>query len=131
MHHGTEPGAEIDAIAASVLDCAFAVHRAFGPGLRESAYEQCLCLGLADRRLRFERQKALSITYLGQSIPNALRPDLIVEGVLVVEVKAVESLLPVHQAQIRTYLRLANLRLGLLINFNVPLLKNGVRRVLL
>ncbi|MDB5365892.1 MAG: GxxExxY protein [Rhodospirillales bacterium] len=94
-------------------------------------YGQCLGFELEDRGLRFEQQKALAVTYQGRSIPNALRLDLVVEEAVVVEAKAIQALLPVHQAQVLTYLRLSGLRLGLLINFNVPLLKDGIRRFVL
>jgi GxxExxY protein len=128
VHQGNGPGPRVDAIAKEVVDAALAVHKALGPGLLESVYGQCLGFELEDRGLRFEQQKALAVAYLGRSIPNALRLDLVVEEAVVVEAKAIQALLPVHQAQVLTYLRLSGLRLGLLINFNVPLLKDGIRR---
>jgi GxxExxY protein len=128
VHQESEPSSAVDAIAKQVVDAALAVHRTLGPGLLETVYEQCLAFELADRGLRFEQQKALAITYRGLCIPNALRLDLVVEDAIVVEAKAVEALLPLHRAQLLTYLRLSALRLGLLINFNVPLLKDGIRR---
>ncbi|GIL38821.1 GxxExxY protein [Roseiterribacter gracilis] len=126
-----EPGAAVDAIAKQIIDAALTVHRTLGPGLLESVYEQCLCFELADRGLRFERQKALALAYREFSIPNALRLDLVVEDAVVVEVKAVNTLLSLHRAQLLTYMRLSTLPLGLLINFNVPLLKDGIRRCVL
>jgi GxxExxY protein len=124
-----EPSVAVDSVAKQVVDAALTVHRTLGPGLLESVYEQCLCLELADRGVRFERQKALAITYRQHDLPNALRLDLIVEDAIIVEAKAVETLLPIHRAQLLTYLRLTALQVGLLINFNVPLLKDGIRRL--
>jgi GxxExxY protein len=129
MDHERGPGPTVDAIAKEVVDAALTVHRVLGPGLLESVYGRCLGFELEDRKLGFEQQKTLAITYLGRSIPNALRLDLVVERVVVVEAKAIETLSAVHHAQVLTYLRLSGLRLGLLINFNVPLLKNGIRRI--
>jgi GxxExxY protein len=126
-----EPDPDIDAVAKQVVDAALVVHRTLGPGLLESVYGRCLGFELEDRRLRFEQQKTLAFTYRGRRIPNALRLDLVVEGAVVIEAKAVETLSAVHHAQVLTYLRLSGLRIGLLINFNVPLLRNGIRRIVL
>jgi GxxExxY protein len=107
------------------------VHRQLGPGLLESAYEQCLCHELHLRGLAFQRQVELPIVYKGLKLDCGYRLDLIVENEVVVELKAIERLLPVHEAQLLTYLRLTGKRVGLLINFNVPLLTTGIiRRVL-
>lgn len=114
--------------ASEVVDAAIAVHRAPGPGLLESVYEVCLCAELAARRIPFERQVAIPIQYRNVRLESGLQLDVVVEDVVVIELKAVEELLPVHDAQILTYLKLANLRLGFLINFNVPPLKDGLRR---
>lgn len=118
-------------LATKVMDPAFAVHRALGPGLLESVYEKCLCHELRKIGVAHEAQLSLPIEYDGQSIEAGLRLDLFVGRAVVVELKSVASLLPIHEAQLLTYLRLTNSRLGLLINFNVPLLKDGLRRIVL
>ena len=120
----------IEALARSAVDSALAVHRALGPGLLESAYRDCLQIELASRGHRVEREQILPINYRGHTIPRAFRADLLVDRELLLELKAVETLLPVHRVQLVTYLRLLRLPLGLLINFNVPLLKDGLQRVL-
>jgi len=125
----TQPDVEV--VAREVVDAAFKVHTSLGPGLLESVYEVCMAHELAKRSLRFERQKHLAIVYDGLRIENALRLDLLVEDCLVVELKAVEQLAPVHKIQMLTYLRLSGHRLGLLINFNVPLIKDGISRIVL
>ena len=122
---------ELDALAKGVVDAAFKVHKALGPGLLESAYQACMEIELERRGVPFSVQELLPISYEGVRIEGAYRIDLLVGGKLVVELKAVEKLLPVHQAQILTYLRLAGLRLGLLINFNAPLIKDGIKRIAL
>ena len=121
---------EIDALASHAVTAALAVHRALGPGLLESAYEECLAIELVAQGLAVERQKSVPLVYRGRTIDAAYRLDLIVERRLLIELKAVESILPVHRVQVATYLRLLGLPLGLLVNFNVPLLKDGVHRVL-
>jgi GxxExxY protein len=105
------------------------VHRALGPGLLESAYEACLCAELSLRGLRFGRQQALPVEYKGRHVDCGYRLDLIVEGRILLELKSVERLLPIHEAQVVTYLRLAKLPVGLLVNFNVVVLKAGLRRL--
>ncbi len=117
-----------DRVARAIVHAAYCVHTTLGPGLLESVYEACLCLELERQGLRFERQKVLPIQYQGHRIEAGLRLDLLVEGCVVVELKAVESLLPVHAAQLLTYLKLADMRLGLLINFNAVRIKEGIRR---
>lgn len=118
------------ALTDEILGAAIDVHRALGPGLLESAYEHCLCHELTLRSIPFSRQVDLPIMYKGVDIGPSYRLDLVVRNAVVVEVKAVEHLLPVHTAQLLTYLRLTACRVGLLINFNVDILKNGiVRRV--
>ena len=135
-HQGTKTlrggGAEdMDKIAKVVVDAAFKVHSTLGPGLLEGVYEACLVHELHRRGLSVETQVALPIEYDGLKLDAALRLDLVVEDQLIVELKAVESLLPIHMAQVMTYLKLSHHRLGLLINFNVPLIKNGIRRIIL
>jgi GxxExxY protein len=118
-----------EAIAGQVVDAALKVHKALGPGLLESVYEACLCHEFGTRGLGFERQKALPIVYDGVTLPDVLRLDLVVEDQVIVEVKAVERLLPVFDAQLLTYLKLADMRLGLLMNLNVAVLRDGIRRL--
>jgi GxxExxY protein len=122
---------EIDPLAKQIVDAAFRVHETLGPGLLESVYETCLCMELSHRRLPIERQVQIPIYYRGRQIEPGLRIDLIVAGLVVVELKAVERLLPVHEAQVLTYLKLTGLRLGLLINFNSELIKHGIKRIAL
>ncbi len=125
------PGEEWDAVAKVVVDAAFRVHSELGPGLLESVYEVCLAHELGKRGLQVERQVLLPVVYDGVKIEAGLRIDLLVDGKLIVELKAVENLLPVHKAQVLTYLKLSRRRLALLINFNVPLIKDGIKRIAL
>jgi GxxExxY protein len=114
-----------------IIGAAIEVHRALGPGLLESAYEECLCHELHLRGLSFERQVSLLVSYKGLQLDCGYKIDLIVGREVVIELKAVEKLLPVHEAQLLTYLKISGKRVGLLINFNVPLLTRGiVRRIL-
>jgi GxxExxY protein len=115
----------------NVLGAAFDVHRALGPGLLERVYEACLHHELQKRGFAVMRQKQLPIIYDGMKIDDGLRLDLVVEDSLILEIKAVDTVLPVHKAQVLTYLRLSGYRLGLLINFNVERLKLGIHRVVL
>ena len=121
----------VESIATEVVDSAFKVHSALGPGLLESVYEACLAHELHRRGIGFERQVSMPVHYEGLNLDAGLRLDLVVAGQIVVECKAVESLLPVHKAQLLTYLKLSGHRLGFLINFNVPTLKEGLRRIIL
>ncbi len=121
----------INEITAAIIGAAIEVHRALGPGLLESAYEECLCRELALRQIPFERQRQLPVAYKGLQLDCGYRLDLLVAEAVVVEVKAVEALLPIHEAQLLTYLRLGGWKAGLLINFNVPVLKRGIRRLVL
>ncbi|MBM3133940.1 MAG: GxxExxY protein [Chloroflexi bacterium] len=114
-----------------ILGAAIEVHRKLGPGLLESAYRACLARELALHGLSFEQEKPLPVEYKGVLIDCSYRLDLIVAGKVVVEVKAVDALLPVHEAQLLTYLKLTGCRVGLLINFNVPVLKDGIKRLVL
>jgi GxxExxY protein len=118
-----------DKIAKEVVDAAFQVHSRLGPGLLESAYEACLAHELTKRGLQIERQKPQPVIYDDLEIEVGYRLDLFVNSTLIVELKAVEQALPIHQAQLITYLKLSQKTLGLLINFNVPLIKNGIKRV--
>jgi GxxExxY protein len=112
-----------------VIGCAIEVHRALGPGLLESVYEQCLCYELAQRGLAFQRQVELPIVYKSVNLACGYRLDLIVENLIIVEIKAVEQILKVHEAQLLSYLRLYKKSVGLLINFHIPVLKHGIRRI--
>jgi GxxExxY protein len=114
----------------AVIGAAIEVHRHLGPGLLESLYEEALCRELWLRGLSAERQVALPLVYKGAELGSFLRIDLIVERLLIIEVKAVESIAPIHRFQLLTYLKLTRLPVGLLINFNVNLLRHGVRRML-
>ena len=114
-----------------IIKGAIEVHRYLGPGLLESAYEDCLCCEFEQMGLAFERQKMLPVVYKGRQLQAAYRIDLLVEGRVLIELKSVEKLLPVHTAQLLTYLRLTGLKTGLLLNFNAPLLKDGLRRFVL
>lgn len=120
---------EVDATARAIVDAAIKVHRALGPGLLESVYEACLHHELAQRGLRVERQVAVPIVYDGMTLREGLRLDLLVNDQVICELKAVESLQPIHLAQLLTQLKLSGKRLGLLLNFNVVLMKDGIRRL--
>jgi GxxExxY protein len=115
----------------AIIGAAIEVHRELGPGLLESAYEECLCHELALRGLSFKRQVELPVVYKGIRLDCGYRIDLIVEDRVVVELKTVEKLLPVHEAQLLTYLRLSGKRVGLLINFYSPVLRNSIKRMVL
>ncbi|MBM9538395.1 GxxExxY protein [Desulfobulbus alkaliphilus] len=120
---------DIEEVAAIVVDVALQLHRDFGPGLLESVYEAMLAHMLQQRGLLVERQKPVPIQYQGVSLDEGFRLDLLVDGRLIVKLKSVENIHPVHPKQLLTYLRLMNLPLGLLVNFGAPLLKNGLQRV--
>jgi GxxExxY protein len=124
---GTLP-AEIEAIATKVVDGAFRVHSAIGPGLLESIYETCLDHELRKQAIRVQKQVSVPIVYDTLPIESGLRLDLLVEEAVIVEIKAIDRMSPVFEAQILSYLRLAKKRLGLLINFNVPRIRDGIRR---
>jgi GxxExxY protein len=124
-----DPSDPTEVIAKNVVDAAFQVHRALGPGLLESVYQACLCHELGCRAVQYRSQVALPVRYEGLVIDGGLRIDLLAADLVVVEIKAVEQLLPVHRAQLLTYLKLANLHLGLLINFNVAVFRDGIRRI--
>ena len=118
-------------VTGNIIGAAIEVHRALGPGLLEGLYEECLHHELRLRALACDRQVPLDLAYKGLRIGSAYRMDLVVGNAVVVEVKAVEKLLPVHHAQLHTYLRLSGCRLGLILNFNVPVLPDGIVRVAL
>ncbi|MGC8494044.1 MAG: GxxExxY protein [Syntrophobacteraceae bacterium] len=120
---------EIEEIAREAVDCGYRVHKELGPGLLESVYEVVLAKVLTDRGLRIERQKQVPIFFQGFRFEEGFRADLLIEEKMVVEVKSVEELAPVHGKQLLTYLRLLDLPLGLLMNFGAALFKDGVKRV--
>ena len=124
-----EGKARANELSRQLIGAAIEVHRELGPGLLESAYESCLRHELAIRNIAFEYQKPLPVVYKGLEIDCCYRLDLCVEGLVVGELKSVEKLEPIHEARLLTYLRLSNLWLGLLINFNVPVLKEGIKRI--
>ena len=121
----------VNELTEAIIGAAIEVHRALGPGLLESAYEECLCRELTLRNVPFERQRQLPVDYKGMQLNCGYRLDLSVRDAVVVAIKALESLLPIHQAQLMTYLKLGKWTVGLLINFNIPVLKKGIRRVVL
>ncbi len=116
-------------ITGRIIGAAIEVHRHLGPGLLESAYEECLCYELNQMGLQFQRQLPLPIQYKGVRLTSAHNMDLMVENAIVVEIKATEGMAPVHSAQLLTYLKFSDKRVGLLINFNVPVLKDGLKRI--
>lgn len=116
-------------ITQGIIGAAIEVHLCLGVGLLESAYEECLCHELNLRKIVFKRQKSLGVSYKGLVLDCGYRLDLVVAGLIIVELKAVERLESIHEAQLLTYLKLSGLNVGLLINFNVPTLKNGIKRM--
>lgn len=118
-------------LSSRIIGAAIEVHRALGPGLLESAYERCLAQELALRHVKVRRQVALPVEYKGLHLDCSYRLDMVVENRIVVELKCADALLPIHEAQLLTYLRLSGHRIGLLINFHVPVLKQGIVRKVL
>jgi len=122
---------EFDKLSNQVIGCAIEVHRTLGPGLLESTYEQCLAYELGHAGIRFQLQQALPVHYKGLRLDCGYRVDVLVEDALILELKSVESILGIHEAQLLTYMKLANIKTGLLINFNVQQLKAGIKRFVL
>lgn len=122
---------EFDDLSKQVIGCALEVHRNLGPGLLESTYEHCLAHELTLAGLPFRLQHALPVKYKGILLDCGYRVDVLVEDQLIVELKSVEKVVPIHEAQLLTYMKLAQIRIGLLINFNVGLLKDGIKRMVL
>lgn len=116
-------------LTGEIIGSAIEVHRELGPGLLESTYGACLCRELVLREISFECQKPLPLEYKGVRLDCGYRLDLLVAGVVIVEIKSVDALAPIHEAQLLTYLKLTGVKVGLLINFNVVVLKNGIRRL--
>jgi len=121
---------EIERIATVAVNAAFAVHTELGPGLLEAAYESCFAYELELRGIKYQRQLPVPLNYKGKLIEVGFRADMILEGKLLIELKAVEQVIPVHKAQVITYLKILKLPLGLLINFNEVLIKDGIQRIL-
>ena len=120
---------EINELTRQVIGAAIEVHKALGPGLLEAVYETCLCIELDCRSVPYQRQKEVLFAYRGNQLDRGYRLDLLVADCLIVELKACDALQPVHEAQLLTYLKLTGLKVGLLINFNVPILKEGIKRL--
>lgn len=130
-HRGTENTEVKDPLTGRIISAAIEVHKALGPGLLESVYETCLCRELQLRGLVFERQKTLPVSYKGVRLDTGLRMDLVVEDSVVVELKCVDAIAPIHEAQLLTYMRLSGIRTGLLLNFYCPKMMDGVKRMVL
>ncbi|MFH1981138.1 MAG: GxxExxY protein [Pseudomonadota bacterium] len=122
---------EFEDLTSKVIGCAVEVHRQLGPGMLESAYEQCLAHEFVLNRIIFKRQISLPVHYKGVQLDCGYRLDFLVEDKLIIELKAVEAILPIHKAQLLSYLKISELSVGLLINFNVALLKDGITRMVL
>ena len=116
-------------LSSRIISAAIEVHKNLGPGLLESAYEECLCHELSIQGLLFEKQKPLSIDYKGKKLDCGYRLDIIVEKAVIIELKSCEKIEPIHKAQLLTYLKLSELNLGLILNFNVPLMRDGIVRI--
>ncbi len=127
----TNLDAEIEVLAKQVVDCAFQVHTTMRAGLLESVYEECFAFELQDRGLHFEKQKRIPLVYKNHKLKLEHRIDLIIEDKIIIELKAVERLLPIHKAQLLSYMHLTDVQLGFLMNFNVPLIKDGIQRLVL
>lgn len=120
---------DINQLTGKIIGAAIEVHKSLGPGLLESAYEECLCHELSLRRVSFHRQRPLPLEYKGKKLDCGYRLDILVEDTIIVELKAVEKIEQIHKAQILTYLKLTELQVGLILNFNVPIMKDGVIRI--
>ena len=119
---------ELNDLTGKIIGAAIEVHKVLGPGLLESVYEECLSHELGKAKVPYERQKEIPVEYKGIKLSCGYRIDLLVDGRVIVEIKSCDSVLPIHEAQLLTYLKLTGLRVGLLINFNVSTLKNGIKR---
>jgi len=128
---GSSPNNQTNRLTERIIGLGIEAHRELGPGLLESAYEECLCYEFKKNGIGYTRQKHLPVRYKNLKLENAYRIDLIVQDEIIVELKTVDKLLPLHQAQVLTYLRLSGLRIGLLMNFNTAVLKDGIKRLVL
>ena len=122
---------EFDELSNSVIGCAIEIHRVLGPGLLESTYEQCLAYELGQAKIKFEIQRPLPVQYKGIKLDCGYRVDVLIQGQLILELKSVDVILGIHQAQLLTYMKLSAIKTGLLINFNVAKLKEGIKRFVL
>jgi GxxExxY protein len=120
---------DINKLSSNIIGAAIEVHRTLGPGLLESSYEQCICHELALRGLSFERQKPIALNYKGTKLDCGYRLDIVVESAIILELKSCEQIEPIHKAQLLTYLKLSGLKLGLILNFNTGLMRDGIIRV--
>jgi len=120
---------DINELSSKIIGAAIEVHKALGPGLLESAYEECLCYELGLRGVSYERQKPLAVVYKGKELDCGYRLDLVVERAVILELKSCEKVEPIHKAQLLTYLKLSGCNLGLLLNFNVSYMKDGIVRI--
>ena len=119
----------INDLTGKIIGAAIEVHKALGPGLLESAYEECLCYEFQQKKMSFERQKPLPVIYKEVKLDCGYKLDVVVENIIILELKACEKIEPIHEAQLLTYLKLSGMKVGLLINFNVPVLKDGIKRL--
>ena len=122
---------DINELSNKIIGAAIEVHKALGPGLLESAYEECMCHELTLRSLSYERQKPLPIIFKRKKLDCGYRLDIVVEKAVIIELKSCEKIEPIHKAQLLTYLKLSGLNLGLILNFNVPLTKNGITVIII
>ncbi len=120
---------DINQLSSKIIGAAIQVHKALGPGLLESAYEECICYELSYQGFSFERQKPLAINYKGIKLDCGYRLDTVVENTIILELKSCEKIEPIHKAQLLTYLKLSGLNLGLILNFNVPVMRDGIVRI--
>jgi len=129
MFEETPESQKINRITEKIIGCAIEVHRNLGPGFLESAYEKCLCYELTQAGFEYKQQLPLPVIYKGINLECGYRMDVVVEDLVIVEIKAIERILPVHEAQLLSYLKLYNKKVGLLMNFHVPMLKSGLKRI--
>jgi GxxExxY protein len=122
---------DVNDLTGKIIGAAIDVHKALGPGLLESTYEECLCHEFDLRQIKYKRQQSLPVEYKGVKLDCGYRIDMLVEHRVIIEIKAVDSLQPIHEAQLLTYLKLTGIKVGLLINFNVKVLKEGIRRLII
>ena len=123
--------ARAEEVATAIVDAAIKVHRALGPGLLESVYEACLCYELTKRGIPYRRQVNLPVRYEDVFVETGFRLDILADECVIIELKSAEAIIPIHEAQLLTHLKLANVRLGLILNFNVPLMKQGIKRMVI
>jgi GxxExxY protein len=119
----------INQLTSKIIGAAIEVHKTLGPGLLESTYEECLCYELNQRKINYERQKEIPVRYKNNNLDCGYRIDVLAENTVLIELKSVNKIEPIHKAQVLTYLKLANIRLGLLLNFNVELMREGIKRI--